>query len=446
MIKKKLIDIFDSLKNKYGNNRNVIVNILWLLADKIFRMGGGLLVGLMVARYLGTEKFGVFNFVYSFPWLFSFLVTLGLDEIVVREIVVAPEKKSEILATSFFLKVFGAVASVILIMASLIFVTDISQYSTLFIGIMSSAMIIKTVDVFRLWFDSQVQSKFVVLAENLSFVITAILKVIFVLYYFAIEAFVWLTLVEILLAGLILIYFYFKKNDFSGWTFNKNLAKKMLLESWPLIIASLSITIYVKSDIVLLGLLSTEEEVGIYGAVTRISEIWYFLPTTIVVSTFPSIMSARQSNPELYKAKLQKLFNIMTIGAIAIAIPVTFLSSWLMQFLYGNAYAAGGNVLAVHVWACVFVFLGVASSKFFVAENLLKNQFYRTIIGAILNIVLNIILIPKLGSLGSAIATVISYGISVFSAILFRKTYQMTLMMLSSFNFYKIYKDFKKHA
>jgi O-antigen/teichoic acid export membrane protein len=99
---------------------------------------------------------------------------------------------------------------------------------------------------------------------------------------------------------------------------------------------------------------------------------------------------------------------------VAIAIPMTFMSDWIVTFLYGEAYSKAGDVLMIHIWAGVFVGLGVASSKWFVNENLQLYSFYRTLSGAILNIGLNYILIPIYGVIGAAIATLLSQFVASY--------------------------------
>ena len=156
----------------------------------------------------------------------------------------------------------------------------------------------------------------------------------------------------------------------------------------------------------MLGQMLGDEAVGIYSAATRISEVWYFIPMIIVASVFPAILEAKKQSETLYYQRLQRLYDLMVWLSVAVALPMTFLAGPIVVLLYGPAYAEAGTVLAIHIWTSVFVFLGVASSQWFIAENRQILGFQRTLLGAAINIFLNYILIPQFGPVGAAVATV----------------------------------------
>jgi PST family polysaccharide transporter len=178
------------------------------------------------------------------------------------------------------------------------------------------------------------------------------------------------------------------------------------------IIACVSIMLYMRIDQVMLGEMAGSEAVGIYSAATRLSEVWYFLPMAVVTSIFPFVIQAKAGDQEVYHHRLTQLFSLMTVLALSIIIPMTIFADRLVGFIYGDPYAAAGPVLALHIWACWFVFLGIAQDPWDMAENQNRLAMLRTVLGALINIVLNIILIPRYAAFGAAVATVISYGIS----------------------------------
>jgi O-antigen/teichoic acid export membrane protein len=103
--------------------------------------------------------------------------------------------------------------------------------------------------------------------------------------------------------------------------------------------------------------------------------------------------------------------------------------------LFGEVYAAAGPVLAIHIWASIFVFLGVASGKWFVAENRQMLSFQRAMLGAVVNVILNFLLIPGFGPVGAAIATIVSYSMSAFfTDFLHQETKQLFYMKVSALN------------
>jgi polysaccharide transporter, PST family len=154
--------------------------------------------------------------------------------------------------------------------------------------------------------------------------------------------------------------------------------------------------------------------VGIYGAATRISEAWYFVPTAIAAAAAPAITAAHAHDPAGYLASVRRLLDILAAVALVAAVALSLLSTPIVGALFGREFAASAPVLAVHAWAGVFVALGVGQSAWNVCEGLTRLALFRTLGGAALNIVLNALLIPRFGALGAAVATVASYALSAY--------------------------------
>jgi O-antigen/teichoic acid export membrane protein len=192
-------------------------------------------------------------------------------------------------------------------------------------------------------------------------------------------------------------------------------------------------------DQVMIGSMLDNEAVGIYSVAVKLSETWYFIPMMISTSVFPAILKARKKSQELYLKRIQTLFDAFTWFTIIIALGVSLLSPFIIDILYGDKFASAATVLSIHIWAGVFVFLGVASSKYLIAENITRITFYRTIAGAIINILLNLIFIPTYGIIGVAVATVISYAASAFISNAFYKNSRIIfIMQLKSFNIFSV--------
>ncbi|MFM5892645.1 MAG: flippase, partial [Dolichospermum sp.] len=409
-------------------------NTGWLFADRILRMGVGLFVGVWVARYLGVQQFGVFNYATAFVALFSTLSTLGLDSIVVRSIVREPEKRAEILGTAFWLKLFGGVAALLLAVSSIIVVRHDDQLTISLLAILSSVGIFQAFDTIDLWFQSQVQSKYTVIAKNTAFVITALVKVALISFHAPLIAFAWAALGEVSLGAIGLIISY-RVRGYSPWLWpwSLPLAKTLLKESWPLILSGVTIMIYMRIDQIMLGQMVGDKAVGLYSAATRISEVWYFIPTVIASSVSPAIYAAKEVSEALYYQRIKQLIRMLVLISLVISVPMSLMSFKLITILFGNGYAEAGKILAIHIWASLFVFMGVATSPWFIAEGLTEFSFHRTLIGAVVNVVLNFILIPSCGGIGAAIATVIAYAIAAFLANgLNSKTHTIFIIQLKS--------------
>jgi len=379
-------------------------------------MAVGLFVGVWVARYLGPEKYGLLSYAQSFVGLFAAFATLGLDSIVVRELVKRPDRSGELLGTAFGLKLIGALA-VLGILAIAVSFTSNDDYTDTLIFIIASATIFQSFNVVDMYFQSRVLSKYVVFANVISLFLSTITKIILILFQAPLIAFAWVVVFDSLVLAMGYLYFYFKKNaifSIKNLTFSQSTAVNLLRDSWPLVLSGVVVSIYMKIDQVMIKEMIDSEAVGQYAAAVRLSETWYFIPMVIGSSLFPAIVNAKKVSEELYYSRLQKLYDLMVWLAILIALPMTFLSDWIVNLLYGKQYYDSGSVLMIHIWAGIFVFLGVASSKWFVTENLQKYSFHRTLAGAVINIALNYMLIPIYSIYGAAFATLISQVIASY--------------------------------
>ena len=249
-------------------------------------------------------------------------------------------------------------------------------------------------------------------------------------------AFAWAGLAEVALTSCFLVLAYMNNhNSMRAWQYHRKVVRELLSQSWLLSLSSLAIMIYMRIDQVMIGQMLDDKAVGLFSAAVRISEMWYFVPMALASSVFPTIIASKKLSEAVYYARLQKLFTLMLWLAISVAVVVTFFRKLIIELLYGATYADSGIVLAIHVWAGTFVALGVASSGWFIVENLQRLNFYRTLSGAIVNIALNYLLIPKYGIAGAAVATVASYGMAAFAFdILNHQTRRIFWMKIRAIN------------
>lgn len=431
----KFIDKWYSLKNRYID---VINNLSWLIFDKLFRMGGGLIVGILVAKYLGPENFGLFNYSFSFVWLFSHIVSLGTDEIILRDLISFPLKRDKILGTGLVLKIVGGVLAFLLIFICAYFINSKDDSFLTLTLVISVSMILKNIGVIRFLFESTLKSKYNVLAENFAFIGVSLLRLYLIHTKSDVVSFGYALIFEVLVCSFFLILFYKREfGDLRGFVFEKKIAKQMLDNSWPLILSGVSVMIYVKSDQFLLGLISGNYQAGIYSVAARISEIWYFIPVAIVASVFPKIVEAKNESNDKYESGLKHLMRILIYFSILIAFAMTFLSKYIVLFLFGNDYLDSSLPLSIHIWAGVFVFIGIASSKILILENIQKIYLIQTATGAVINVLLNIFLIPAYGATGASLATLFSYGLSFTVWFFSPKSRNLGLIVLRSIFPYK---------
>ncbi len=396
--------------------KKILDNFGWLFLDKIVRMGLGVLVGAWIARYLGPEQFGLWNYAIAFTALFGAVATLGLDSIVVRELLKHPDNERVLLGSAFGLRLIGGILTVLITLEAVFLMRSGETLMFWVVGLSAAGFIFQSLNVVDFYFQSRVQSKYTVFATNAAFIIVTLARVGLLLNHAHLIAFVWAGLMEVAITSLFLLRAYqHNHNTIRSWRFESKVAKQLLKDSWPLALSSIAIMIYMRIDQVMLGEMLGNEAVGIFSAAVRISEVWYFIPMAIASSVFPAVIRLKEENSHRYQVKLQRYFDFMAAIGIVVAVTMTILSGNIIGLLYGPAYAGSSNILSLHIWAGIFVSLGVAGGSWFVAENLQKYTFYRTLAGGIVNIVLNLYLIPTLGAKGAAISTIISQAVaSVF--------------------------------
>ncbi len=404
------------------------------MVDRVVRLGMGLFVGVWVARYLGPDQFGSLNFAVAFVTLFGTLAALGLDAIVVRELLHKPDDAPEVLGTTLALRIGGSVLTMGIAIATVRLIQPNDRQALLLVSIYSLMLVFQAFDTIDLLFQSQVRSKITVWAKNAAFLVFAAVRVLLIYAKARVWMFVAAMTGEFALGAIGLVFAYWLVGGrISSWQSSRRKASYLLSQSWPVVFSGLAIMVYMRLDTVMLKIMQGDYAVGLYSAATRVSEVWYFIPTAVVSSVSPAIMSAKD-NPELFYGRIRKLFSLMTLLACVISFVVAPASSKIIHILYSNSYSGAGPVLAVHIWASVFVFLGAAQVPWDITKNLQKLGLYRTLSGAVINVLMNLYLIPKYSAMGAAIATVVSYAISaVFANAFSGQTRRIFYMQLRSF-------------
>ena len=386
-------------------------NIGWVSAGRLLRMGGSLIVGTMVVRYLGPTQYGAFSYAFAIYGLFNIISNLGLDVLVVSEIALTQDvaEEEQVLGTAFWLKI---IASVITTLAAILYAWLAHPGDTaviIIVAMLSAASISQGLDVVDFFFQARTRSRLTVLPQLLVFLLSNIARVIAVVSKASLLTFGLIASLEILGTELALAIVYsLHHRNLSKWRFRREKSLAMLKASWPLLIASLLVIVYMRTDQIVLGNLCSKAVVGQYASASRLSEIWYAIPALICSSVMPRLLRRKESAPEVYYSRLQKLYDLLVLVSVVLALVVTVLGKYVVLLLFGTAYLPAVDILRVHIWTGPFVFLGVASGMQLVHEGLTRISLQRSIAGALANVALNYALIPWFGGIGSAMATLIT--------------------------------------
>ncbi len=424
--------VFNRLKNS-GGFLKYLKNTSWLAGEKLATMGISFAVGVLVARYLGPSNLGILSYAGSIAAFFAIFSELGLTPIITRNLVKNPEKETEILGTALLARIGASVLNVLVLLIAFLFIKD-DPLTKILTFMFVASTIFQSFFVIDYFYQSRVESKNAVQVRLVQFVVSTILKVCFLVFNAHI---IWFALGVVLndvmnATGLIMSY-QRKNGDIRKWNFNKDYFIEMMKDSFPIFISGFLVLIYTSIDQIMIKHLMGNAAVGLYSVGTKLSEMSYMVPSIIVPSLFPAIVKARNTDHELFTKRMQTLFDFMMVIALVVALGVTILGPWFIRTFYGATFEESGVVFQVHIWTCVFVYLGLTSSAWVFSENLQIVKLTRSILGAVVNVVLNYFWIPRYGIIGAAVATLVSQIVASYLGYLFsKKTWPLFVMMSRS--------------
>jgi O-antigen/teichoic acid export membrane protein len=393
--------------------RRLAQNISWLLADRIARLVGGLLVGFWVARYLGPTAFGSYNYALALALIVGAVATLGLDNIVVRDLVRAPDEAPTTLGSAALLRLGSGTLAVAVAVCAAALLRPNDPTAIALTALISLASPLQALSTIDLWFQSRVRARDVVLARNAAFLAATLLKVALILSGAPLIAFGWAFAAEAALGGIAVAGAYRRGGGaITAWRATRPRARALLADSWPLIFSSLLVTLYLRIDQVMIGQMVGDAELGVYSVAVRIAEVFPMLPVAIITSAFPAVVAAHDVDEALFYDRLRRLYALVAALGYVAALGVTLCAPWMITILAGPGYGAAAPMLVVLTWASIFSGIGVARSTYLNASNLARLHTATVALGCLTNIGLNWLLIPRFGGLGAAIASLVAYWLA----------------------------------
>lgn len=413
---------------KFLKNKN-IKNAGWLVSGKIIQMCINFFIGILTARYLGPSNYGLINYAGAYTAFFSSICTLGINFIIVKELVDTPFKEGEILGTSLILRGLSSVFSAITIVA-ISFITDSKEPITKIVVILYTiSLIFQIFDVFNYWFQSRLQAKYTAIASLIAYSITAIYKVVLLMTGQPVTFFALSISIDYISIALILFYFY-KKEGGSKLSFSLKYGKVLLKKSYHFILPGLMVAIYGQTDKMMLKHMINEAEIGYYATAVSLCSVWCFILGAIIDSMNPTIMKLYQEDEKNFIKYNKILYFIVFYISIIVSIIFTIFGKLIIQILFGEAYLPTVAPLRIITWYTAFSYLGVARNAWIVCKDKQRYLKYLYFSSAILNVILNLIFIPKCGAVGAAFASLISQISTVIIVPFFIKELRENSMMI----------------
>jgi O-antigen/teichoic acid export membrane protein len=411
--------------------KQIMIHSGMLMVERIAGMVLNLVVSIWLARYLGVSLFGQLNYAIAFVVLFDPLYNLGLNSLVTRELANGEQPAGKVLGTALRLRLGGGLLAVgLIVLVQLWNSPDSNVFWFLWLGLGKMGAV---PGVTEYWYEARQKFSALIAVRLGALLLTTGAKVLAIVLQWPLESIVIVYGVEFVLqfAAMAVLYFRLRPSG-ERWHFDGAYSVQLLKGSFWLILSGIASVIYLKIDQVMLGNILGDASVGVYAVAARFSEVWYFIPTAFATAYFPQLLITRKTDTQQYLAQLQMGFTVLFYASAVIAIGITWIAPYLIQRLYGAEFAQAATVLQIHVWAGVFVFMRGLVSKWLIAENLLRYSLVSHGSGAVVNIILNLVLIPQYGVQGAAWATIISYAVASYFALwVFKATrgiaWQMTL-------------------
>ena len=438
--------------------QKVLKNVSWLFVERIIRLGVVLLTGVAMARALGDELFGQLNYATGFVGLFFALGAMGIDEILVRDLVRHPEKRDDLLGSAALLKLFGAILIVLLSTAGA-FIKGMDGFTITLVLIIASAELLRPVGVIDQWFMSQVKAGPVARVQMAQSLISSAAKLTLawavhaghVSGKAALTGFAWMYALEYVLLSIGYLSAFNRAGlSWKHWRATRAMVLRLLGESWPMLVYGMALFVQARIDQVMIKDLLTasdgEEaafaEVGQYSVALRMIEALGFLPVIVQGSLAPAITKAKAVSHALYTDRLLNQYRLMFGLFLATAIPIYLLAKPIVVLLFGEEFEPAGALLGLFAIRLFFTNMGTGKRGFITNEGLFRYSLFTALVGVALNVGINWVLIPDLRSIGAIWATIISFFVSIFvlDLITARTRENLRLMVTGILTFWKFHR------
>ena len=421
-------------------NSRFIHNTGWIMFAQIYQMLLSLVIGVISARYLGPSNYGTINYAASYISFFTITCALGLEGIVVKEMVDDREKEGVILGTSIVMRLFAGFLSMVAV-CIIVAVVNPGDNVLLFVTFLQSLVLLfNAFHIIDTWYQSRLHSKVPSIIKCIAYTCMSLYRVWLLVTGKGVEWFAFATSFDALIIAVLFVYRYLRDGKHI-LKVSSVVGKHLISLSYHLIISSLMSTIYNQMDRLMIGKIIDQTHVGYYAAATTICHMWMFVPQALANSARPLIMELKKRNKDLYIWRIKQVTGVTFWLGVSFALIVTLLSHFIIDILYGVEYAQAREPMLLIIWSTVFASLSYTRSIWMISENKQKYTKQILICGVIINLVLNAISIPIIGMNGAAIATLITeITCCLLAPLLFKETREYVGYVVSSLNIIKLFK------
>ncbi len=416
-------------------NRKVAKNAGWIIGARVLQMFLGLFITGWTSRFLGPGNLGLISYVGAYVSFATGIASLGFNNIIIKELFDHSDKEEAVLGTAIIMRLVSSVLCSLLIIGLLALLNPEEPLIIVIAALLSLTLIFQSFESFNFWYQSKLQSKYSSIIQTIAYVIVAAYR----LYILSASKDVrWFALGNSLdtIVIAVLLYFTFKLKNKKNLGFELSLGKEMLSRSYHFIYSGLMISIYGEMDRIMLKSMLNETMVGYYEVAVSVNTYWSFIIAAVIDSFYPVIIEAKKNEPrDVYHYRIRELYCLVIWLCTLAAIAIMILAKPIILIIHGNQYIPSIMCLRFATWINLFAYLGVARNAWMVSENRQSIYKYIFTIGAITNVILNWLLIPRFDIIGATIATIFTeFVIAVVAPALFRETRENTMLILHSLN------------
>lgn len=414
------------LKNKEVGNAG------WLIGGKVFQMAISLVVGVITARYLGPSNYGLIGYGTAYVTFFSAFCTLGLNSVIIKDFVDHKDEQGEAIGSAIVMRLVSSILSSLMIIG-FVSIIDRNEPTTIaVVALCSVGTIFHVFETFNFWFQSQYKSKITSIATLTAYIITSVYKIILLMIGKDVRWFAFSTSIDYIVVA-VFLYVAYRKFHGAKLRFSIKKSKSLLKISYNYILSTMMVAIYGQTDKLLLKQLCDDSSVGYFTTATTVCAMWVFVLQAIIDSVYPTILNLKGKDQLQYERKNRQLYAIVFYVSCMVSVGFLVLGDFVIKILYGEAYMPAADILKVVSWYTAFSYLGVARNAWIVSEG--KQKYLKYIYGcaAVLNVAMNLILIPVMGTIGAATATLITQILtSIVLPIMFKELRPNTKLMLEA--------------
>lgn len=429
----------EGLIKKFKNSKEA-KNASWLIGGKIIQMLLSLIVGILTARFLGPSNYGVVNYGAAYVAFFTSVCSLGINSIIVKNFFDHPEEEGETIGTAILLKFISSSLSCFLIFL-IVSIVDAGEKETILVVVLCSlSLVFHILDTLNYWFQSRYQSKRCAIATLVAYVVTSIYKIVLLATQKSVAWFAFANSVDYIIYAIVIVFFFKRAN---GPKFSASLrkAKQLLSTSYHFVLSGVMIALYGYINRIMLKQMVGSAEVGYFSVATSVCMMWTFVLQAIIDSFYPSIMQFNKTDKRAFDKKNRQLYAIVFYTSIAVSVAFTIFGDIAIKILYGDAYIPAITPLKIVTWYTAFSYLGQARDAWVVCNNAQRNLKYMYLGAVVVNVILNFVLIPRLGASGAALASFITQVCtSLVLPCMFKEMRGNVRLMLQAITLRDVYK------